>query len=83
MTAIVLFAVLGALLFLLFRIMMLPMKLFWKLLVNSVCGFLILVIWNLFSGLTGIVFALNLITVAVVSLLGLPGFGCLLLLQFL
>ncbi len=75
MTAIVLFAVLGALLFLLFRIMMLPMKLFWKLLVNSVCGFLILVIWNLFSGLTGIVFALNLITVAVVSLLGLPGFG--------
>lgn len=83
MTAVFLFAVLGLVLFALFRIMALPLTLPCKLVVNGVCGFLVLLVWDLFSGVTGIVFALNLVTVALVGLLGLPGFGCLLLLQLL
>ena len=45
----------------------------WKMLVNSASGFICLWLLNLLSGLTGIVFEINLITCLLVGFLGIPG----------
>lgn len=62
---------------LLIRVMALPVKLFWKLLINSACGFLCLWLLNWISGFTGILFPINLVTTAIAGFLGLPGIALL------
>ena len=64
------------------RIMTLPMQLFFKLLLNTLCGYALLLLFNLCSGLTGFSLPVNIVSAALVGLLGLPGFGFLLILRY-
>ena len=66
---------------LLLRIMILPVRLGGKLLVNGVCGFLCLWLLNWISGFTGVYFPINPITAAIAGFLGLPGIALLAVVQ--
>ncbi len=65
----------------LIRIMLIPMKLIWKLLINTLCGFLCLWLLNTIAGFTGVYFPINLVTTITAGFLGLPGIGLLALVQ--
>lgn len=67
----------------LLRIMAAPIRLALKLLVNTACGYALLFLFNLFSDVTGFTVPLNLVSSTVVGVLGLPGFGLLLIVRFL
>lgn len=69
------------LLVLTFRIIILPIKWFWKIGVNSLCGFLCLWLLNSVAGFTGLYFPINAVTALVAGFLGLPGIGLLALVQ--
>lgn len=71
------------LLFLLLRLIVLPIRWFWKLFLNSGCGFLCLWLLNSISGFTGLRFPINAVTAAIAGFLGLPGIGLLAALQHL
>ena len=71
-----------ALVFLLLRIMALPVRWFLKLSLNSACGFLCLWLLNSVAAFTGIHFPVNAVTVIIAGFLGLPGIGALALVQF-
>lgn len=71
------------LLILMMRLITAPIRFFWKLLLNTACGFASIVLLNLLAGFTGIAFALNWVTAAVVAVLGLPGVGALLIVRYL
>ena len=63
------------------RMLLLPMKLIFKLGIHSLCGFLCLWLLNTVSGFTGIFLHVNAITVAIAGFLGLPGIGLIALLE--
>ena len=71
------------LLVILIRVILIPMKWIWKILINSACGFLCLWLLNTIAGFTGIRFPLNLVTTAAAGFLGLPGIALLALAQVL
>lgn len=71
------------LIFIFIRMIMLPIKLIWKLLLNSICGFACLWLLNSITGFTGIWFPINAVTALVAGFLGLPGIGLLALVQVL
>ena len=66
----------------LLRIIALPIRWFWKISINSACGFLCLWLLNSVTAFTGIYFPVNAVTVAIAGFLGLPGIGALALVQF-
>ena len=68
------------LLMLLLKLLVLPIRWFWKIFVNSACGFLCLWLLNSISGFTGMAFPINSVTALIAGFLGLPG---ILLLAFL
>jgi len=70
------------LVFLLLRIIAMPIRWFWKVFINSACGFLCLWVLNSVSSFTGLLFPVNLVTVVIAGFLGLPGIGMLALVQF-
>ena len=57
------------------RLLLLPLKLGFKLALHSGCGFLCLWLLNTVSGFTGIAFPINAMTVLIAGFLGLPGIG--------
>lgn len=65
------------------RLLLMPMKLVFKLLVHSGCGFVCLWLLNSISAFTGILFPINAVTVLTAGILGLPGIGLLALLAVL
>lgn len=65
----------------LIRMLILPMKLIFKLGIHSACGFLCLWLLNLVSGYTGICLPINAVTAAIAGILGLPGIGLIALLE--
>ena len=65
---------------LLVRLLLMPMKLIFKLGIHSGCGFLCLWLLNSVSAFTGIYFPINAVTVLAAGLFGLPGIGCMALL---
>ena len=65
------------------RLMTLPIRLGWKLLINSGCGFICLWLLNSVSGFTGIRFPINAVSAAVAGFLGIPGIGALAILQLI
>ncbi len=69
------------LLLVLIRLIMLPIKMIYKLFINSACGFVCLWLMNWISGFTGICFPINIVTAAIAGFLGLPGIGLLALIQ--
>ena len=70
------------LLFALLRIIALPIRWFWKISINSACGFLCLWLLNSLAVFTGLYFPINAVTVIVAGFLGLPGIAALALVQF-
>ena len=71
------------LVFLLLRIIAMPVKLTIKLLLNSACGFICLWLLNWISGFTGIFFPINPVTAVIAGFLGLPGIVVLAAAQFI
>ncbi|MBR2047301.1 MAG: pro-sigmaK processing inhibitor BofA family protein [Oscillospiraceae bacterium] len=65
------------------RLCLVPLKWFWKLGLNSLCGFACLWLLNLISGYTGIFFPINLVTASIAGFLGIPGIILLWLVQYL
>lgn len=65
------------------RLLMLPIRLVFKLAIHSGTGFLCLWVLNTVSGVTGIVFPINAVTVLTAGILGFPGVGLLALLEVL
>ena len=63
------------------RLMALPIRWFWKVSINSACGFLCLWLLNSVATFTGLYFPVNAITVIIAGFLGLPGIGVLALVQ--
>lgn len=67
----------------LIRLLMLPLKLFLKLVIHSGCGFACLWLLNTVASFTGIAFPINAVTVFISGVLGLPGIGLLAVLAVL
>lgn len=80
-TAIV--VVIGIIILAAFKIFTAPMKLLFKLLVNTLLGFISLIIINFLGSFTGLSLGINWVNAAVVGVFGVPGVGLLLLLQWL
>lgn len=66
----------------LLRVMALPIRWFWKISINSACGFLCLWLLNSISAFTNLYFPVNAVTVLIAGFLGFPGIGALALAQF-
>ncbi len=66
----------------LFRIMSAPIRLVWKLVVNVLCGFALLVVLKILGTCIGLTIGVNLMNILLVALLGLPGLGLLIMLNF-
>lgn len=71
------------LLMLLLKLLVLPIRWFWKVFVNSGCGFLCLWLLNSISTFTGLLFPINAVTALIAGFLGLPGILLLAILQFM
>ena len=72
----------GFFLIALLRVFSTPLKLALKLLLNTLLGFLALWAVNLTAAFTGVTLGLNLWNALIIGILGLPGFGLLLLVQW-
>ena len=68
---------------LVFKLLFSQVKLIWKIVINSLSGFICLWLLNLASGITGIVFEINFITTLLVGFLGVPGIILLVIGQFM
>ena len=68
---------------LLLKLITAPIRLGYKLLIKLASGYALLFLFNLFSGLTGFVLDLNLITAAILGLFGLPGLALLLVVRLI
>ena len=66
----------------LLRLLVLPIRWCWKLILNSACGFACLWLLNSVSGFTGLYFPINYVTAIIAGFLGLPGIGLLAILQW-
>lgn len=65
------------------QIFLKPIKLLWKLLINSVMGLLLLVVVNYIGSFFAFVLPINLITVLISGFLGIPGILMLICFQLL
>ena len=68
---------------LVFKLLFSQVKLIWKILVNSLSGFVCLWLLNLLSGFTGVLLPINLVTCLITGFLGVPGIILLVLGQLL
>jgi inhibitor of the pro-sigma K processing machinery len=60
-----------------------PIKIIFKLLINTVLGFIALLLINFAGSYVGITIAVNWINAAIIGVLGVPGVALILLLQWL
>ena len=67
----------------LIRLLLMPLKLGFKIALHCACGFVCLWLLNSVSGFTGIFFPINAVTVLVSGVLGLPGIAVLAVLAVL
>lgn len=67
----------------LIRLLLMPLKLGFKIVIHCACGFVCLWLLNSVSGFTGIFFPINAVTVLVSGVLGLPGIAILAVLAVL
>lgn len=66
----------------LLRVFSTPLKVAFRLLANTLLGFLALWVVNLTAGITGIALGINVLNALIIGILGLPGFVLLLLMQW-
>ena len=81
MENIVIFLIPALLTLLAVRLLLIPMKLIWKLAIHSGCGFVCLWLLNTASGFTGVYLPINAVTVLAVGFLGIPGIALVALLE--
>ena len=67
----------------LIRLLLMPLKLGFKIAIHCACGFVCVWLLNSVSGFTGIFFPINAVTVLVSGVLGLPGIALLAVLAVL
>ena len=67
----------------LIRLLLMPLKLGFKIAIHCACGFVCLWLLNSVSGFTGIFFPINAVTVLLSGVLGLPGIAILAVLAVL
>ncbi|NLX63919.1 MAG: pro-sigmaK processing inhibitor BofA [Clostridiaceae bacterium] len=65
------------------KVMLLPLKIIFRLVINGILGGLAIVIINLIGSPFGFTISLNLISALVAGILGLPGIILLVILKFL
>lgn len=71
------------LMILLIRILSVPLRWLFKVLINAAIGYVALMIFNFFGGFIDLQLAINWVTILVTGFLGLPGVVLLLLAQYL
>ena len=81
MENIVIFLIPALLTLLAVRLLLIPMKLIWKLAIHSGCGFVCLWLLNTASGFTGVYLPINAVTVLAAGFLGIPGIALVALLE--
>ena len=67
----------------LIKILAAPVKLVFKLLLNAVCGFLLLIVVNIVSGFFDFSVEINLVNTLIAGCFGIPGALLLVILNFL
>ena len=70
-------------LFLVAKLLLIPIKIVWKLAVNGVVGGLVLILVNFIGGFFGINIPINIITALTTGILGVPGVVMILILQYI
>ena len=60
-------------LWLICKLLSVPLKIIWKLLVNAVIGAVVLLIFNFFGGMVGFAIPISPISALVAGILGIPG----------
>ncbi len=70
-------------LYFVFRAFLKPIRLLWKLLLNSALGLTLLMVFNYLAAYFGLLIPINLITVLIAGFLGIPGVLLLLAFQLL
>lgn len=63
------------------RLLVVPIKIIFKLILNAISGGIVLILFNLFGGLIGLNIEISFLSSVVVGLLGVPGIVVLLVLQ--
>jgi len=72
-----------ALIFIFFKLFKAPLRLIFKLIINTIGGFITLVIINFLGSFIGISIGVNWLNAVIVGIFGLPGVGLLLILKWL
>ncbi len=77
------FAIGLALLWFICKILMVPIKIMWKLVINAIAGALLLLVVNFVGGLIGLSIPITPISALVAGVFGIPGVVLLVILQIL
>ena len=72
-----------AIIFVLVKLISAPIRWIFKLLINALCGFVVLFLVNFFGQYFGITLEMNVFNALIAGIFGLPGVILLVLLQFL
>ena len=70
-------------LFLVAKLLLIPIKIVWKLAVNAVIGGVTLLLINFIGGFFGLYIPINIITALTTGILGVPGVVMILILQYI
>lgn len=73
------YAAVIAMVFIFGRLMIVPVKILFRLIINSLAGGAVLLLLNLIGAGLGITMPVNIITAAIAGILGLPGAVCLII----
>ena len=70
-------------LFLIAKLLLIPIKIVWKLLINALVGGIALIILNFIGGFIGLHIDINIITALITGILGAPGVVMILIIQYI
>ena len=70
-------------LYILCKILTVPLRIIWKLLVNAVIGIVVLFLFNLLGGLVGLSIPINAVNALITGFLGVPGVILILILRII
>ena len=65
------------------KLLVVPLKIIWKLIVNAVVGGITLILINFFGGFIGVHIGINFLTALIVGILGVPGVVLILIAQYI
>ena len=65
------------------KLLVVPLKIIWKLIVNAVVGGITLILINFLGGFIGVHIGINFLTALIVGILGVPGVVLILIAQYI